>query len=707
MVSPIVLALALFCGSEGLDASAPPPDSLGESPTATPNRLAGEASDYLRMHASNPVDWYPWGDEAFARARAEDKPIFLSIGYASCHWCHVMEEESFADPTTAELMNRLYVSIKVDREERPDVDAIYMRAIHMMGHDGGWPASLWLTPDGVPFYVGTYFPPEPARGRPGFKEVLTRMATLWTQERARVMDVADKVAAGLQTRTQVTLLEDPLPDDTPQRAVQQAWQGWDPIHAGWGQGTKFPSTPKVQWLLDHAVLTGDAVTIGHVRELLDAMARLGLRDHVGGGFHRYCVDVRWTVPHFEKMLYDNAQLLGLYAQAAVAFDEPRYAAVARDTAAWMLRELRAPGGGFMAALDADDPGGEGAYYTWTPSELTTVLGQERGDAFAAAYWVTPQGNFDHGRTVLRRLKGDWDDPALAADRRALLAARTKRPAPPTDTLQVVAWNGLAISALARAGRLLALPELIAAARGAAEQVLAAQSPDGGLPRTLAPDSPPGVIDDYAMVAGGLLDLYEASGSPRWLHAADRLAAQAVRRFQDPATGALDLSEDGRHDLILTHRRYEAGAEPSGAGRLLTVLERLRGLGSATGAGTTVARALATAGQALARAPSQVPDFVAVLQRYQVQGLDAVLASTGPDDPTLAPFLAIWDARVFPHGMRVVTQPGQDLSAFGALANKAPSPDGTRAYVCWDGVCKRPTDDPETFAEQLRAGPRSR
>ncbi len=701
-----MMALLLACQEGGLAPSEPPPAPAEAAPEPRLNRLADEASTYLQHHATNPVDWYPWGPEAFEKARAEDKPIFLSIGYAACHWCHVMAEESFADESTAELLNTHFVSVKVDREERPEVDALYMQAIHMMGQSGGWPASLWLTPDGVPFYVGTYFPPEPSRGRPGFKAVLTRMNTVWTEQRERVEGVAARVRDGLSTRAQVQLLDAPPADDTPARAAAAALEGWDPVHAGWGKTSKFPSTPDAQWLLGHALWTDDAVLAARVRELLDAMEQLGLRDHVGGGFHRYCVDVRWTVPHFEKMLYDNAQLLKLYAEAAVAFEEPRYAAAAQDTAAWMLRELRTPRGTFVAALDADDSGGEGAYYTWTPDEVVAVLGAERGAAFNTAYRVTPEGNFHGQRTVLRRLEGDWDDPALAADRQALRRARDQRPKPPRDSLEVVAWNGLAISALATAGRLLALPELILAARGAADRVLQAVGPLGQLPRTLAPDSPPGVIADYALLAEGLLDLYEASGNPRYLWRANELAAQAVVRFQDPETGALRLSDGDRDDLFVPHRRYEAGAEPSGAGRLVLVLERLRSLGSSRVPERQIDAALRSADRELQDNPARHPDWVRVLQRRQAASLDVVLAAAGPDDPTLLPYLETWDARVWPTGARAVTLPDQapNLAPFSSLATK-PSGDGvTRAYVCWDGICKAPTESPVVFAALLAAGP---
>ena len=350
------------------------------------------------------------------------------------------------------------MAIKVDREQHPDVDAVYQAAIQVLGGTGGWPASLWLTPDGVPFHAGTYFPPTSSPGRQGFGDALTQMATAWDQERERVDRVAAQVVASLETGTTVVLLDEPPPDDTPARAVAQAWTGWDPVDAGWGRANKFPAAPMAQWLLGHGLLTGDEQTLSRVRALLDAMAAGGLRDHLGGGFHRYTVDPTWTVPHFEKMLDDNAQLLRLYADAAVALDEPRYAAVAQETAAWMLEALRTETGCFRAAWSADDPGGEGAYYTWTPDELVAVLGRARGTAFAQAYGVTEAGTFQEGRSVLRLVDGTWDDPALSQDRGRLAEARAQRPEPAVDPLVIVAWNGLAIGGLARAGRLLDAPE---------------------------------------------------------------------------------------------------------------------------------------------------------------------------------------------------------------------------------------------------------
>jgi uncharacterized protein YyaL (SSP411 family) len=409
------------------------------------------------------------------------------------------------------------------------------------------------------------------------------------------------------------------------------------------------------------------------------------------------------------MLYDNAQLLRLYAEAAVVYQEPRYAAAARDTAAWMLRELRTPAGTFMTALDADDAQGEGSFYTWTPQELVSVLGPERAEVFATAYQVTATGNFHQGSTVLRRRQGTPDDPGLAKDREALLAARDQRPRPSFDTLEVVAWNGLAIGALARAGRLLGDPDLTAAAVTAADHLLASRDPDGGLARTLSPGSPPGIVDDYAFLAEGLLDLHESTGAPRFLTAADDLASQALRRFQDPVTGTINLSERGRHDLIVALHRYEAEAEPSGAGRLLQVLERLHALGSETAEPSRSDAALRTAGSWLSKSPSRVPDFLAVLEGQQRKSLQVVLATTGPDDAPLAPFLQVYDSQVHPYGHRFIVTPKTTpktipLAAFPALANKLPTDQTTQAYVCWDGICKLPTSDPQVFLAQLAAGP---
>ncbi|MCK6525647.1 DUF255 domain-containing protein, partial [Myxococcota bacterium] len=488
---------------------------------ASPNpRLSESSSLYLRQHAMNPVDWWPWGDAAFDEARRRGVPVFVSIGYSACHWCHVMERESFEDEAIAAFLNERFVCVKVDREERPDVDAVYMDALAVIGVPGGWPASLWLTHERAPFYAGTYFAPVPAFGRPGFRQVLEAVDRVWREDPARVLEASGNVRGRLIARAEVARRHEDLPLELVVAAARALEEGWDAERGGWGRGHKFPMPGRVELLLATGLALKDARALELARAALTAMVEGGLQDQLGGGFHRYCVDPAWTVPHFEKMLYDNAQLLGLLARGAVAFDDPRLARDARATARFLLDELMTPSGGLGASLDADSGGEEGSYYTWTPTELHSLLQPSLAEAVCAAYGVTAEGNFD-GATVLTR-RGR-DDQGLDEARATLRAARARRVAPGRDDQVIVAWNGLAVGALADAGRLLDDPELVAAAARLGETLLG-RLVDGRLPRTLAPDSPPGVLEDYAFLAEGLLAVFSATGAPWAVAGAEALTA---------------------------------------------------------------------------------------------------------------------------------------------------------------------------------------
>jgi uncharacterized protein len=510
------------------------------------NRLANETSPYLLQHADNPVDWYPWGEEALTRARDEDRPILLSIGYAACHWCHVMEHESFEDDGTAALMNEHFVCIKVDREERPDLDSVYMDAVVSLTGQGGWPMTVFLTPAGEPFFGGTYFPPEPRHGLPSFRQLLTAVADAWRERREEIERDAGAITRQLQRAAEPS--NEPLASTLLADAVRGLRRTFDPVWGGFGNAPKFPPASALEFLLRRNELE-------MVTKTLDSMALGGMYDLVGGGFHRYSVDREWLIPHFEKMLYDNALLLPAYLHAWVVTGSPRYREVVEQTADYMLRELRLPEGGFASAQDADTDGVEGLTYTWT--EEDDVLRE----------LLQP---FEHGRFVLR---GELDDET----RSRLLAERQQRPQPLRDDKAVAAWNGLAVAALAEAGRRLERDDFIAAARECAEFLLGPLSTEtGGLRRTWRAGQArhAGVLDDYADVANGLYELHVATGELRWLEESRRLALLAVELFADDERGAFFLTPAHGEQLVSRKKDFDDHPTPSGNSMLAYVLLRL-------------------------------------------------------------------------------------------------------------------------------------
>jgi uncharacterized protein YyaL (SSP411 family) len=509
------------------------------------NRLAQETSPYLLQHADNPVDWYAWGDEALTRARDEDKPILLSIGYSACHWCHVMEHESFEDETTAALMNEHFVSVKVDREERPDLDSVYMDAVVSLTGHGGWPMTVFLTPAGEPFFGGTYFPPEPRHGLPSFKQLLTAVADAWRDRRAEIERDAGSITEELRRAAEPS--REPLTSSLLADAVRGLRRAFDPEWGGFGNAPKFPPASVLEFLLrrDEREL---------VTKTLDGMALGGMYDLVGGGFHRYSVDRQWLIPHFEKMLYDNALLVPAYLHAWVVTGNERYREVVEQTAEYMLRELRLPEGGFASAQDADTDGVEGLTYTWTPEDgIPPDLLQP----------------FEHGRFVLR---GELDEELRAR----LLAERAQRPQPLRDDKVVASWNGLAIAALAEAGRRLERDDLVEAARACAEFVLGSLSDEGRLLRTwrAGRGRHAGVLDDYADVANGMYELHVATGELRWLEESRRLALLAVELFGDDERGGFFLTASDGESIVNRKKDFDDHPTPSGNSMLAFVLLRL-------------------------------------------------------------------------------------------------------------------------------------
>ncbi len=495
------------------------------------NRLAGETSPYLLQHADNPVDWYPWGDEALARARAEDKPILLSIGYAACHWCHVMEHESFEDAATAAVMNERFVNIKVDREERPDLDAVYMEAVVAMSGHGGWPMTVFLTPEGEPFYGGTYYPPEPRHGLASFRQVLAAIDEAWRERREDVARSATQLVEAVRRSAELRPSTEPLTEAVLAAAVRNLGATFEPAYGGWGRAPKFPNAPVLEFLLRR----GDDQSLAMVRKTLDEMAAGGMYDLLGGGFHRYSVDDRWLVPHFEKMLYDNALLAPAYLHGWLVTGDERYREICRATIEYMLRELALPEGGLASAQDADTEGVEGLTFTWTDAEG------------APAELLEP---FEHGRSILR---GELDDDTRAR----LFEVRERRPKPLRDDKAIASWNGLALAALAEAGRRLERQDWIDAARALGEFLLGPLSgAEGTLRRSWREGRTSGAafLDDYANVAHGLLELHVATGESRWLVEANRLARLAVELFVDEQHGGFFLADRFRDPLVAQDER---------------------------------------------------------------------------------------------------------------------------------------------------------
>ncbi|HEX2292670.1 MAG TPA: thioredoxin domain-containing protein, partial [Gaiellaceae bacterium] len=518
------------------------------------NRLAGETSPYLLQHADNPVDWYPWGEEAFERARAENRPILLSIGYSACHWCHVMEHESFEDDETARLMNERFVNVKVDREERPDVDALYMDAVVALTGHGGWPMTVFLNPEGEPFFGGTYFPPEPRHGMPAFRDVLTAVSDLYRDRPEAARSSAGQLVEALRASSRVQPSGDPLTEGMLAEAARALRHQFDPEWGGFGGAPKFPPSSVLEFLL-RMHLRGDDEALPMVAKTLDAMAAGGMYDLLGGGFHRYSVDRQWLVPHFEKMLYDNALLASAYLHAWALTGEERYRRVVEETLDYVLRELALPEGGLASAQDADTDGVEGLTFTWTAEESVPEE------------LLHP---FEHGRSIIR---GELDEEL----RRRLWELREQRPKPARDDKAIASWNGLALAALAEAGRRLDRRDYVEAARGVAEFLLGSLlDVEGRLLRTYREGRAKntGFLEDYADVANGLLELHVATGELRWLEEANRLARLAAELFADEERGGFFRTPEHGEWLIARQKAFDDNPTPSGNSMLALVLLRL-------------------------------------------------------------------------------------------------------------------------------------
>jgi uncharacterized protein YyaL (SSP411 family) len=687
-----------------------------------PNRLADESSPYLRQHAKNPVDWYPWGAQALDRAREEDRPILLSVGYSSCHWCHVMERESFEDPVIAALMNSLFVNIKVDREERPDIDQIYMRAVQAMTGRGGWPMTVFLTPERVPFFGGTYYPPEPRPGMPSFPQVLQAVADAWVDRRedveagsARLLEALDGAsrAAGESSADAGTL----------ERAYASLAGQYDTTHGGFAHAPKFPQPVTLEFLMWHHVRTGEPAALEMVVHTLRRMAAGGLRDHLGGGFHRYSVDARWLVPHFEKMLYDNALLASAYLDAYRLTDSDDLRQVATETLDYLAVDMRDPAGGFYAARDADSEGEEGLFYVWTPAELEDVLGPDDAGLCARLYGVTPRGNFE-GRSILHlpsepeafaRAEGiSPGDLERRIDRArvALRERRERREKPFRDEKVIVAWNGLAIRAFAAAGAILGRDDYVSVAEAAADFIWAELRSDAtgrssrvGLLHSWigGTASGPAFLDDHASLGSACLALHAATLERRWLDRAIELCDEIMNRFWDHESGTVYDTAHDAETLVVRPRDPMDNATPSGpslAAELLartgSIMDDERLVGAARRIVDREAEALDRFGPAFGR-------MLSVLEAMEADPVEIVIVggSGAADADATRELIRAAHAEMVPNLVVAGHREGEEPPSSPLLANRPRVAAGPTAYVCRGYACRLPATTAAGLREQLR------
>ncbi|MGQ9849986.1 MAG: thioredoxin domain-containing protein [Aggregatilineaceae bacterium] len=684
-----------------------------------PNRLQHETSPYLLQHADNPVDWYPWGEEAFAAAREQDKPILLSIGYAACHWCHVMERESFEDEQTAAYMNEHFINIKVDREERPDVDDIYMQATLLFNRgNGGWPMTVFLTPDGYPFHAGTYFPPEPRYGMPGFRQVMEAVVETWRKKRGEVERAGRALAEELSRAMAVGLSREPelltltILDD----AAQEMLRRTDPLHGGLTRGApKFPNPINLEFLLRYHAATGHEPAREVVLFTLRKMARGGLYDQLGGGFHRYSVDERWLVPHFEKMLYDNALLSRVYLHAWQISGDPFLREIAEETLDYVLREMTSPEGAFYSTQDADSEGEEGRFYVWTAQEIRAALEGviEPLDAVLAYWGVTDEGNFE-GRNILHvadllervavrhGLSVEQMREAVSAAQTVLFTLRKNRVPPARDEKIIAAWNGMMLAALAEAGRLLDMPDYVEAAIANARFLLGEMSgPDGRLWRTWRE----GVgkinayLEDYAHVIDGLLELYQTTFDRRWFAEAQRLADLVLAHFRAEEGGFYDTSDD-HGALIVRPRSVQDNATPSGNAMIAYDLLRLTGYTAETRYEEAALSLYHTLGSLLAEYPLAFGEMLIGLDMALRRPVEIALIGDPSDERTKA-LLRVVRQKYRPLAVVALSPHNADSSAIPPLLRTRTLRDGApTAYVCENFVCAAPVTTPEALAEVL-------
>ncbi|HVE62435.1 MAG TPA: thioredoxin domain-containing protein [Mycobacteriales bacterium] len=667
------------------------------------NRLAESTSPYLLQHQDNPVDWWEWEPAAFDEARRRNVPVLLSVGYAACHWCHVMAHESFEDTATAEQMNEQFVCIKVDREERPDVDAVYMEATQAMTGHGGWPMTVFMTADGEPFFTGTYFPPADRHGMPSFRRLMTSITEAWRERPDELTESAKDIVRRLADRGPAAPSA-PLDAAMLDAAAASLRASYDDVHGGFGGAPKFPPSMCLEFLLRHHSRTGDETSLAMVERTCERMARGGMYDQLGGGFARYSVDGQWVVPHFEKMLYDNALLCRVYLHLWRATGSELAKRIALETADFLVRDLRTPEGGFSSALDADSEGVEGKFYAWTPEQLIEVLGEDDGAWVADFYAVGASGSFEHGTSVLQRLGETDDRDRLESVRARLWAAREQRVHPALDDKVVAAWNGLAIAALAETGFLLDRPDLVAAAETAAD-LLRDLHWDGATSRLLRtsrqgrPSGHVGVLEDYGDVAEGLLALYAVTGDPRRVDGAAALLDVVLERFSDGAGGFFDTADDAE-TLVRRPQDPTDNATPSGSSAAAAALLSYAALSGSTRHRAAAEGALAGSASLLSH-HARFVGWAAAAGEALLAG-PAEVAIVGPATPARDALQRAALASMSPGVVVAVETPAVAGHPPVALLADRPMVDGRpTAYVCRHFTCAAPVTDPAELAAQLR------
>ena len=692
-----------------------------------PNRLSEETSLYLLQHKDNPVDWYPWGDEAFAAARERDLPVLLSVGYSSCHWCHVMERESFENPTIAAMMNDNFISVKVDREERPDVDSVYMTAVQAMTGHGGWPMTVFLTADGSPFYGGTYFPPEDRGGLPSFPRVLETMADVFRNRRADVLTSGRQLVDRINQTFAAARSVEPLTDGILRSAFEQLTRQFDDRSGGFGLQPKFPQPQTLEFLLRYHRRTGTPLALEMLELTLDKMAAGGMYDQIGGGFHRYSTDAFWLIPHFEKMLYDNALLARLYTHAYQATRNPSYARVAQGILDYVLREMRHPDGGFFSAQDADSEGVEGKFFVWRPEQLVSILGADDARIVADYYGVTNEGNFE-GMTVLNVPQ----DPARVAARHSisledlesliqsanarLLAERSNRIAPLTDTKIITSWNGLMMAAMAEAGAAFDREDYLAAARDNAAFILERMVRDDRLRRTdgNSENGAQGFLDDYSHLIDGLLALHASDGEIRWLTDAEKLTRQAVALFWDPLQARFYDTGSDQQNLIIRPRDVTDNALPSGHSMITGVLTRLAIITGDGDLRTMASDTLRSVRDIMLQFPTGAGHWLSVLDFYLSPQKEIIIITPAKAEihqetphpaihtPTAPDEMLKRLATAYHTNAIIISadEPTAAASPWPVFQSRPAIDNKPTAYVCQNYTCQLPTTNPDTMLSQL-------
>ena len=680
-----------------------------------PNRLINETSPYLLQHAHNPVDWYPWGEEALERARGEDKPIMLSIGYSACHWCHVMERESFEDPEIAGIMNQHFINIKVDREERPDLDSLYMNAVQALTGSGGWPMTVFLTPDGGPFYGGTYFPPVDSRGMPGFPKVLLGVSEAYRSRRGDVLQTTQKLVSHLQHMAQASRGMEMLTPDILHQAYRALAQSYDFQNGGFGSAPKFPQPMTYEFALHYYHLAKNSTALEMVELAARRMAMGGIYDQVGGGFHRYSTDAYWLVPHFEKMLYDNALLSRLYLHTYQATGDPLYRRIAEETLDYVLREMTDPLGGFYSTQDADSEGEEGKFFLWTEEEIEEVLGPDDGALVASYFGVTKAGNFE-GSNILHVPRSadslaaeagmslEELDETIGRARATLLQVREGRVHPARDEKVLSAWNGLMMKSFAEAASILGREDYGMTAVANASFLLEALRKDGRLLRTYRDGRAhlKGYLEDYAFMADGLLSLYEATFDPRWLEEARSLAEGMVELFWDEGQrGFYDTGKD-HEALVVRPRDVFDNATPCGSSVAVDMLLRLSILTGNSEYSRIATAALRSVQPYLAQAPMGMGHWLCS-QDFYLSAPKEVAIVGSLSDPATQALLQVVHGRYLPNKVLAGADPGeagQPVEDIPLLRGRVMTGDSPTAYVCQNYVCQLPVTEPEALSSQL-------